>query len=1004
MNRERVQQVVYGMWPVVLFGMVAALILWYRVFEYPAHRYSLDFSGALWIGTGKDTPHGYFVKELWLPEEVGDTWIKVGATDSMVIYVNGEELASDLFVSVNVTTIHDITRRMHQGKNVIGVYVKRSSYPGVPRLLMKGAYTDLSGNEYKFTTDETWMISSLEEVQGSGNIPWYSEEFDHSRWGNAIAEGKDSTLPVYTSPVAPYIVGERLSAYWIWHPASSVRVAYFSKSFMVKSPVKDAIIGVSAGAISDVIVNGIAVAKGAVCSNSMNIYTITSLLHSGENTIGVLVSALKGTPGLLVEGYIEDSNTVTRLKSDQTWQAVSSTAAGENILTTKRPEIRAPVLIAKYPAEPWGVLEKEFKDVELPLGFQIKHLVRIGSFVVLVVAVALCVWIGMGFLYAGIRNEDVGNALALDSVLHLPALLFMVFLYLFKFVVRLDPSFPFQFKTVLVALGLVFLFRVVGLLPLGGKKKAPRVIGLKTGEPSRLLILFLLVCLMGAGFLIRAHNLDYASLSHDEISMVQYTQGLLHTGVPFKAIGSMNKPLTTYELVPYSISLPVMLFGLTDYAVRLHSVIWGTLEILLLYLLGRALFNRGIGLVAAALYALHPWCIIWGQNAFYPQLTQVLTTLTILLFYKAIDSTPLNRKFLYASGISFSLMYLSWEGTGFLLCAMAVALLVQRGSDLSWLRDKHLWASFVIVFLTVFVQMSRRILYQDPYLIIGGRISDIGMPTLFFLDPMYDPYVYINLFFCAENNWVFTALLVAGVFLAFKYRPLRYLYIVLISTVFIMTNFLQVASSRYVYQMEPFLILIGCAVGLLYIDVLKNLCKEKNLILRAAVSFSAVVLLAVLFAASNSIFMKLYLVSMSPFNPPTLQRQNVYWCDYKSVGQFMRENSKPGDVIFSMMPHTLQYYAGIKGNYGLMTLPARTMIYGTDQGHQGFMDRYVGDPIVSDVDEFIRITATAKRIWLVGAPNSAVLGLNEAEALDFIMQKFRLVYMGYGTRISVWEK
>lgn len=1005
MNNQQFKKILYGILPVVLFGFVTGYILWYKIFEYPPHRYSLDFDGSMWISTGKQTPNGYFVKEIFIPEEVADAWITVAATDDVELSVNGIKIASDTFVSLNISSIHDVTGKIQPGKNVIAAYISRSSYPGSPRLLLKGVYTDLSGREHIFTSDDTWVVSSVEEIQGQGTIPWYSIQFDHSGWVKAILEGRPSTFPIYTSPLSPYILGKSLSGYWLWYPEQDVNSAYFIKSFVVNSLARDGIIGVAGSSAYDLTVNGVSVATHGIFNKNLDIYNIAPLLHSGENTIGIGVKSLETetAPGLFLEGYIYDGNSIIHLKSDGTWKTMANIPSEKNISDLNSSEWKVPTLLSKYPSQPWGILSKTIKDIDFPLTYTSKQLLKFSFFILMVISAILCFWVAIAFLYARTKNDNIWDWLLLDGILHIPPLLFVFFIYLFKFDVRYDPSFPFQSKFVLISLGILFLLRIVQFVGIHIKNRSSKFLETENKQASNLLLIFLLVFLIITGFLIRLNELDYTSLSHDEISMMQFTEGLLNKGVPFKVVGPLIKPLTTYEILPYSISIPVILFGFNDYAARLHSVFWGTLEILLLYILGKTLFNRIVGFVAAAIYTFHPWCIIWSQNIFWPQLTQVLTTLTILFFYKAIDSTPMNRKFLYLTGISFSLMYLSWEGSGFLLVAMLIALFIHRRSDLSWLSNKHLWASFAIVFLTVFIQMSRRILYQLLYLNIGISISDISF-SLFFLDPMYDPYYYINQFFFTENNYILSIFSIVGLCLLLKNRPMRYLYIFIFSTVFCLTNFISVSANRYAYNLEPFLILIASAVGFVCVGALKNLFREKTMIMRLSTSLSAIATAIILFMASNNIFFNLYLISNKPSTPPVLTRQNVYWNDYKSTNKYVSENKRKGDLIFVMMPHTLKYYTGITGDFSLTTMYGRSMVFDISEKYPGFLDKYIGNPAVTSLNDFKNLIGKYNRIWFISAPKTALTAASDKETINYIRKSFKVVYESYNTNVYLWEK
>lgn len=1005
MKGERGKKLLCGIIPVILFGLFAGYLLWYKVFEYPPHLYPLDFDGALWLSTGKATPHGYFAKEIYIPDEAVDAWISVAATDEVTLFVNGTTVATDTFVSLNVSAIHDVTGKVHYGKNVVAAYVHRSSYPGEPRLLLKGTFVGMAGKEHPFSSDGTWRVSPVEETQGQGDISWHSEQFDRSSWAMAEVRGSPSALPIRPSLTSPTLLAGPLAGRWMWHPRQEVRSAYFSKSLTLDSPLKDAFIGVAGSSFYDLTVNGVSVGKGNIDKKQFDIYNIASLLQRGENEIGIGVEVHDTIPGLLVDGcLLREDGSYASIRSDETWKTLAHPSPGKTTRDRQDLQYERPLMLAKYPAQPWGLLAKNTKEVEVP---PYHALARWGKFIIflsLVTLVAGCAWFIFAFLFSLLRKGDIWEGLFSDGLLHISSLLFLLTVYLMKFDVRYDPSFPFQYRFVLLALAVVLALRIAAFLGFTVRKVNLRFFGDRP-LAARILSSFLLLCLIAAGFLIRFHNLDGASLSHDEVSMMQYTEALLTKGSASKLIGPYVKPMTTYEFLPPSIAVPVTLFGFNEFGARMHSVFWGTLEILLIYLLGKALLNRKTGFAAAALYAFHPWCIGWSRDLFYPQMTQTLATLTIFFFYKAIRSTALDKKYLYLTSISFSIMYLSWEGSGFLLFGMFMALLAHQGKDLSWLRNKHLWGSLAVVALTVFVQQSRRMLAQNAYLIINTRIMDVSLPSLFFLDPMYNPYFYIDSFFFMENNWALSCVLIAGIPLLFRHRPLRFLYALLLGVVFFMTNFLSVAASRYIYHSEPVLILIASAVVFLSFDVLKDLLGKERGVMRSFLSLSALGASLVLFLSSNSFVLNLYLLSKNPFNQAPFIRRNIYWNDYRSTNLYVKERIKKGDVVFTMMPHTLNYYAGIRGDYSFSPLLASGLVYDvTGEYYPGLIDKYMGNPTITSIDEFKRIMASHDRIWFISAPHSAFNTDNNRQAVDYITRNFKVVFESYNTRVYLREK
>ena len=191
-----------------------------------------------------------------------------------------------------------------------------------------------------------------------------------------------------------------------------------------------------------------------------------------------------------------------------------------------------------------------------------------------------------------------------------------------------------------------------------------------------LLPYIVLILIMFLGFGFRYHNHAFMSFDHDEMGLVSKSKGILILGFPYTKFGDQIRWLTTYEAVPYPLALVGFLFGYSEWSMRLPSVIFGTMTIGVLGLMGRRLFNWRTGLFVALIYACLPLNIRWGQNAFYPSQCQFMATLTFYLFYEAIRARPFNRRVLTAATVTFCLAYLSWEGTGFMLPALFIGLAV----------------------------------------------------------------------------------------------------------------------------------------------------------------------------------------------------------------------------------------------------------------------------------------------------------------------------------------
>jgi len=1011
--------------PVMLFGFAIGYFTWYSVFEYPAHHYDLNFEGAVWIDSDSDAPKGYFVKELFIPEEVADAWVAIAATDSCDLYVNQKKIATDVFYSLNVSNIHDVTGKFRKGQNLVAVHVDRIKYPGGPRLLLKGVYTDLSGREHTFTSDGTWRVSSVPETQGQGSILWNQILFDHSGWNRARVGGDPSTHSIYHSRTPPYLIGKTLSGYWLAHPQSSLRTVYFLTSFTLDAPPRDALVGIAGVTSYDLNVNGIGVVS-AIFDKKLDIYNIASMLHQGVNTIGIGVKSIDQVPALFVQGHINDGRTDINLYGDTTWRVAGGLTLGNHLADPGSPEWQPPVSFARYPYPPLGILPKDNKEFRWSLSFIACRFMKISPVVILPILIVGLIWILISYSHFKVTNRSLLDSLNTDSLMHLPALIFLTSIYLLKYDVRLDNSFPFELYFVMIAMLIVFFLRFVTFIHTLMSSSKRDEMSINTKKSFGWLVRVSLVILVIIGLFIRLDGLSDRSLNHDEISMMEYTNGLSERGYPSRINGPYLKPMTTYELVPFSVFSTTKLFGFDDVAARLHSVFWGTLQILAIFFLGKNLFGRLAGLFAAAVQTFHPWVIYWSQNVFHPQMAQFWATLTVLCLFKAMESNFLKKRFVYAIPIFFSLTYLSWEGTGFLLAALPFALVAYKAPDFSWIRNKHVWASLGLLLLVIIIQQSRRLLYQDLYLMINGRLAELSLPQPFFLQPMYDPFFYINNFFLPENNMILTLVLLAGAVLVFKNRPLRYVYIILLLPILYLTNLIPIYAYRYSFFLVSFFILSASGVIFISMNYVKQLLGSQAVIGRFSASLCLLVMCAVVFFSTNTLLLRLYLLSdnpyapppqyrrffllsKSPYAPPPQYRENIYEADYRSSSLYIKDNMREGDLIITARSYPFQYYnginSGINGNYSLTTLLRLTMFFDvSDGGYPGLIEKFVGLPIIKNVDELKEITGRYNRVWYLSAPDGVFENENDAATTAFMKEHFKVVFETYNAKVYLWKK
>lgn len=156
--------------------------------------------------------------------------------------------------------------------------------------------------------------------------------------------------------------------------------------------------------------------------------------------------------------------------------------------------------------------------------------------------------------------------------------------------------------------------------------------------------LLLLALVVVLGFWLRFYNLqnnpagffcDEASIGYNAYTIL--TTGKDQYGLPFpvffESFGDYRPPLAIYSALP-----AVAFFGLTEFAVRLPSVIYGLLTIFIMYFLGRELFpeKRCFGIITAFVSATMPWLIHYNRTGFEFSIYAAFFSLAALLFLKAV--------------------------------------------------------------------------------------------------------------------------------------------------------------------------------------------------------------------------------------------------------------------------------------------------------------------------------------------------------------------------------
>ncbi len=193
-----------------------------------------------------------------------------------------------------------------------------------------------------------------------------------------------------------------------------------------------------------------------------------------------------------------------------------------------------------------------------------------------------------------------------------------------------------------------------------------------------------LIAVFCLALFIRIYNYQYPPLLWDEAALGYNAYSLLTTGkdeygqtfpLIFKSFNDYKPGLYVYLTLPF-----VKLFGLNELAVRLPSILIGSLIPIGLYFLILAINpqNRRLAAIAALLVVLNPFNIHYSRGAWE---TNILTGEMILAAYLF-----LKNKYFWSS-ITIAAMLYTYQGGKLMALILIFILLINQISNLTQLKE-----------------------------------------------------------------------------------------------------------------------------------------------------------------------------------------------------------------------------------------------------------------------------------------------------------------------------
>lgn len=152
---------------------------------------------------------------------------------------------------------------------------------------------------------------------------------------------------------------------------------------------------------------------------------------------------------------------------------------------------------------------------------------------------------------------------------------------------------------------------------------------------ERIITLSILVLIILIGAFLRFYNLDYLPMEMygDIIEGYKFTQEILEGKWPFYFV------LGNGPLFFYLVSLLAKIFGLSFLTMKVTSSLVGIVIIFTTYLLGKEVFNKETGLIAAFLVAVSKWPLVFSRLGNMPILITLFSSIIFYLTFKISRKT-----------------------------------------------------------------------------------------------------------------------------------------------------------------------------------------------------------------------------------------------------------------------------------------------------------------------------------------------------------------------------
>jgi len=215
-------------------------------------------------------------------------------------------------------------------------------------------------------------------------------------------------------------------------------------------------------------------------------------------------------------------------------------------------------------------------------------------------------------------------------------------------------------------------------------------------------------------------NADEAAIGYNAYSIIKTGKDEYGQILPlsFKSFGDYKPGLYFYFVIPF-----VAVLGLTEFSVRIPSVLLGTGMVWLIYLLARQIFkDRRVGMIAALFLAINPWAIYFSRGGWETNAATFFITLGVYLFIKGLS----KNRYLFFSLLSFLISIYLYQSPRLVVPVLVLAFMGIYSKEVFKIIKTN-WKKVLMSFIILFV-LSLPVVFE--FLTGGGSERFQGLSFL----------------------------------------------------------------------------------------------------------------------------------------------------------------------------------------------------------------------------------------------------------------------------------